>query len=133
MQERRAGSWGGGARPDEPGLMDYEQLYALWERQNWRAHELDFSEDREQWASSPSEAQENMTWSLGSFYIGEGRVTAGLAPFRRARRITRPEVASQGLDLELDFPDVAFEGAAGQEPQAQNEGATDDADCHRHW
>jgi ribonucleoside-diphosphate reductase beta chain len=81
VQARRAGSWGGGARPDEPGLMDYEQLYALWERQNWRAHELDFSVDREHWLASPAEAQESMLWSLGSFYIGEERVTADLAPF----------------------------------------------------
>jgi ribonucleoside-diphosphate reductase beta chain len=61
--------------------MSYEQLYALWERQNWRAHELDFSEDREQWLAAPGEAQEDMLWSLGSFYIGEERVTADLAPF----------------------------------------------------
>jgi ribonucleoside-diphosphate reductase beta chain len=61
--------------------MGYEQLYALWERQNWRAHELDFSVDREHWLASPGEAQQNMTWSLGSFYIGEERVTADLAPF----------------------------------------------------
>ena len=62
-------------------LMGYEQLYALWERQNWRAHELDFSVDREQWLAAPREAQENMMWSLGSFAIGEERVTADLAPF----------------------------------------------------
>jgi ribonucleoside-diphosphate reductase beta chain len=106
VQQRRAGSWGGATngtalpttRPvvtdggdpahDEAGdarrrgdLMSYEQLYALWERQNWRAHEIDFSEDREQWLASPTEAQQNMLWSLGSFYIGEERVTADLAPF----------------------------------------------------
>jgi ribonucleoside-diphosphate reductase beta chain len=108
LQARRVGSWGGATngralpvtRPVADGgdpahdaagdarrqgdLMSYEQLYALWERQNWRAHEIDFSEDREQWATSPSEAQENMTWSLGSFYIGEERVTADLAPFLMA-------------------------------------------------
>jgi ribonucleoside-diphosphate reductase beta chain len=80
VQGRRLGSWG--SAPAENGdLLDYQQLYALWERQNWRAHELDFSLDREQWLASPSEAQENMLWSLGSFYIGEERVTADLAPF----------------------------------------------------
>jgi ribonucleoside-diphosphate reductase beta chain len=80
VQESRLGSWG--SAPAEDGdLMDYQQLYALWERQNWRAHELDFSVDREQWVASPAEAQENMLWSLGSFYIGEERVTADLAPF----------------------------------------------------
>ena len=104
VQTRRAGSWGGATngtalpmpRPvSDPGkeeagdarrgdLMGYEQLYALWERQNWRAHELDFSADREHWLVSPSEAQESMLWSLGSFYIGEERVTADLAPFLMA-------------------------------------------------
>jgi ribonucleoside-diphosphate reductase beta chain len=80
VQSRRLGSWG--SAPAENGdLLDYQQLYALWERQNWRVHELDFSLDREQWLASPSEAQENMLWSLGSFYIGEERVTADLAPF----------------------------------------------------
>ena len=62
-------------------LMTPGELYRLWERQNWRAHELDFSVDREQWLASPTEAQEHTTWSLGSFYIGEERVTADLAPF----------------------------------------------------
>ena len=109
VQTRRLGSWGGhrgngtplpAQRPvaspadgGDPGhdsagdarrggdLMSYGELYALWERQNWRAHELDFSVDREQWLASPTEAQEHTTWSLGSFYIGEERVTADLAPF----------------------------------------------------
>ncbi|MDQ3933841.1 MAG: ribonucleotide-diphosphate reductase subunit beta [Actinomycetota bacterium] len=80
LQEKRLGSWG--SLPARDGdLLDYQQLYALWERQNWRAHELDFSVDREHWVASPTEAQENMLWSLGSFYIGEERVTADLAPF----------------------------------------------------
>ena len=70
-----------GARRDGGGLLDYQQLYALWERQNWRAHELDFSVDREQWLLTPTEAQNNTRWSLGSFYAGEERVTADLAPF----------------------------------------------------
>jgi ribonucleoside-diphosphate reductase beta chain len=83
VQARRSGSWG--SRPANDGdLLDYQQLYALWERQNWRAHEIDFSVDREQWVTSTREAQENMLWSLGSFYIGEERVTADLAPFVRA-------------------------------------------------
>ena len=61
--------------------MSYEQLYALWERQNWRAHELDFSVDREHWLVSPAESQRHTAFSIGSFYVGEERVTADLAPF----------------------------------------------------
>ncbi len=96
LQAENAGSWGSkvstnGASRDagDPaeskrprgGLMSYEQLYALWERQNWRAHELDFSTDREHWLVSPAESQRHTAFSIGSFYVGEERVTADLAPF----------------------------------------------------
>lgn len=63
------------------GLLDPRQLYALWERQNWSAHELDFELDKEQWVTTPRAAQESTTWMVGSFYVGEERVTADLAPF----------------------------------------------------
>lgn len=98
VQSRRTGTWGAtsngaGAGQGDPAheseaarraggeLLTYSELYALWERQNWRAHELDFSIDKEHWLATPREAQENTIWSLGSFYIGEERVTADLAPF----------------------------------------------------
>jgi ribonucleoside-diphosphate reductase beta chain len=68
------------ARP-KGGLLDYQQLYALWERQNWRAHELDFSVDRAQRLAVPADAQKHTAFSLGGFYVGEERVTADLAPF----------------------------------------------------
>jgi ribonucleoside-diphosphate reductase beta chain len=101
IQKKRAGMWGAstngsgpgqgdpghhseGARRDGAGLLDYRQLYALWERQNWKAHEIDFSIDKEHWVATPRQAQEHTTWSLGSFYVGEERVTADLAPFLAA-------------------------------------------------
>jgi ribonucleoside-diphosphate reductase beta chain len=70
--------------PSDGQLLDYHQLYRLWEHQNWKATDLDFSVDKEQWLTTPSEAQENTIWSLGSFYVGEERVTADLAPFLAA-------------------------------------------------
>jgi ribonucleoside-diphosphate reductase beta chain len=81
-------------------LLTYEELYALWERQNWKAHELDFSVDREHWLATPTEAQENTAWSLGSFYVGEERVTADLAPFLLAAPSGEVEVflATQLVD-----------------------------------
>jgi ribonucleoside-diphosphate reductase beta chain len=92
VQAARVGSWGssgnGAAPPSDPAegakrdnLMTYEQLFALWEKRNWRSHELDFSVDREQWVASPTEAQKDTAWSLSSFYVGEERVAADLAPF----------------------------------------------------
>ena len=84
IQDERAGLYAPGGDHDGDGLLDYRQLYALWERQNWKATELDFSVDREQWVVTPREAQESTIWSLGSFYVGEERVTADLAPFLQA-------------------------------------------------
>jgi ribonucleoside-diphosphate reductase beta chain len=84
LQEERANLYTPGGDHDGDGLLDYRQLYALWERQNWKATELDFSVDREQWVITPREAQESTIWSLGSFYVGEERVTADLAPFLQA-------------------------------------------------
>ena len=100
LQQSRAGSWGSnvngasaspgqgdpaheseGKRRAGGELLSYGQLYALWEKQNWKAHELDFSVDQEQWLTTPAESQAHTAWSLGSFYIGEERVTADLAPF----------------------------------------------------
>ncbi len=100
LQASRAGSWGSnvngasaspgqgdpaheseGKRRAGGTLLSYGQLYALWEKQNWKAHELDFTIDQEQWLTTPGESQEHTAWSLGSFYIGEERVTADLAPF----------------------------------------------------
>jgi ribonucleoside-diphosphate reductase beta chain len=87
-QQERIGSWGGrkpgangASRRGTDGLLDYTELYALWERQNWSAHELDFTVDREQWVTTPTQSQDHTAWSLGSFYIGEERVTADLVPF----------------------------------------------------
>ena len=100
LQASRAGSWGStvngasaspgqgdpaheseGKRRAGGTLLSYGQLYALWEKQNWKAHELDFTVDQEQWVTTPEESQAHTAWSLGSFYIGEERVTADLAPF----------------------------------------------------
>jgi ribonucleoside-diphosphate reductase beta chain len=98
IQAKREGLWSPdrvGAGQGDPGhdsevgrsgsdLLDYRQLYALWERQNWRAHELDFTIDKQHWLATPGAAQQDTIWSLGSFYVGEGRVTADLAPFLAA-------------------------------------------------
>jgi ribonucleoside-diphosphate reductase beta chain len=62
-------------------LMSYEDLYALWERQNWKAHEIDFSVDKQHWLATPAISQQDTMWSLASFYLGEQRVAADLAPF----------------------------------------------------
>jgi ribonucleoside-diphosphate reductase beta chain len=56
-------------------LMTPQQLYELWERQNWQSHTIDFSEDRRDWATMDAALREQMSWNLSSFFVGEERVT----------------------------------------------------------
>src|SRR5919106_28013 len=66
-------------------LLDYTQLYSLWERQHWATQDLDFSRDRTDWHEriSPEERFERM-YGLSAFFIGEQRVTDELGPIMRA-------------------------------------------------
>ncbi len=66
-------------------LLDYRQLYALWERQQWSASELDFARDRSDWWERiPPEERSARMHGLASFFIGEQRVAAELGPIMRA-------------------------------------------------
>jgi hypothetical protein len=60
----------------------YEDLYARWEQGNWRATEIDFSVDREQWQRDFDELQRRSTlWTYSMFFHGEDSVTDNLSPF----------------------------------------------------
>jgi ribonucleoside-diphosphate reductase beta chain len=65
-------------------LLDYEELYALWERQQWKTQELDFSRDREDWAGFDPEERFQRMYGLSSFFIGEQKVAEELGPIMRA-------------------------------------------------
>jgi len=56
-------------------LMDPQQLYELWEKQNWVSADIDFTRDVEDWASLSEQERHDITWTLSSFFIGEERVT----------------------------------------------------------
>ena len=56
-------------------LMTPQQLYELWERQPWRSQDIDFTQDREDWAGFDAERKGHISWNLSSFFIGEERVT----------------------------------------------------------
>jgi ribonucleoside-diphosphate reductase beta chain len=56
-------------------LMNPQQLYELWERQNWQSHTIDFAKDRRDWATMDLALREQMSWNLSSFFVGEERVT----------------------------------------------------------
>ncbi len=65
-------------------LLDYGELYALWERQQWQTQELDFGRDREDWAAFPEEERFQRMYGLSSFFIGEQKVAEELGPIMRA-------------------------------------------------
>jgi ribonucleoside-diphosphate reductase beta chain len=56
-------------------LLEPQQLYELWERQQWASQDIDFSADCEHWANLTDEEREWAIWSLSSFFVGEERVT----------------------------------------------------------
>ena len=72
-------------RTAEVKLLAYEELYMLWERQQWPTQELDFTRDREDWHERITE-EERFTrmYGLSSFFIGEQKVTEELGPIMRA-------------------------------------------------
>jgi ribonucleoside-diphosphate reductase beta chain len=55
--------------------MDPQQLYQLWERQQWQSQAIDLERDKEQWAALSDEDKEEHLWGLSSFFVGEERVT----------------------------------------------------------
>jgi ribonucleoside-diphosphate reductase beta chain len=56
-------------------LMDPQQLYELWERQNWQSHTIDLAPDVAHWRRMTEEERGHLAWLLSSFFIGEERVT----------------------------------------------------------
>jgi ribonucleoside-diphosphate reductase beta chain len=56
-------------------LMTPQQLYELWERQNWQSHTIDFTQDRKDWTEMEADLRGRLAWNLSSFFVGEERVT----------------------------------------------------------
>ncbi|MDX6666269.1 MAG: ribonucleoside-diphosphate reductase beta chain [Solirubrobacteraceae bacterium] len=56
-------------------LMDPQQLYQLWERQQWQSQTIDFTKDKTDWAALDEDRKVNLSWNLSSFFVGEERVT----------------------------------------------------------
>jgi ribonucleoside-diphosphate reductase beta chain len=56
-------------------LMSPQQLYELWERQNWQAHTIDFTQDKRDWQAMDADLRDHLLWNLSSFFVGEERVT----------------------------------------------------------
>jgi ribonucleoside-diphosphate reductase beta chain len=69
----------------EVNLLSYSELYRLWERQQWRTQDIDFTQDRIDWHERiPEEERFQRMYGLSSFFIGEQRVAEELGPMMRA-------------------------------------------------
>jgi ribonucleotide reductase beta subunit family protein with ferritin-like domain len=62
--------------------ISYQDLYERWERGNWRATEIDFTEDRRQWQERFDDFERRAAlWNYALFFWGEDAVTDGLSPY----------------------------------------------------
>jgi ribonucleotide reductase beta subunit family protein with ferritin-like domain len=81
--------------------ISYEDLYARWERGNWRASEIDFSEDARQWREEFSELERRAArWNYALFFWGEDAVADGLSPYIDAAPLEEQKyfLATQQVD-----------------------------------
>jgi len=61
--------------------ISYEDLYARWEKGNWRAHEIDFGRDRPDWEALSDIQRRSMRWQFSMFLNGEDSVADNLSPY----------------------------------------------------
>jgi Ribonucleotide reductase, small chain/SCP-2 sterol transfer family len=62
--------------------ISYADLYARWERSNWSATEIDFTEDARQWREDFTEFERKAAlWNYALFFWGEDAVADNLSPY----------------------------------------------------
>src|SRR5436309_14750890 len=62
--------------------VSYQDLYRRWENGNWKATELDFSQDYTDWHDTFSELERSAAlWNYSMFFHGEDSVTDNLSPY----------------------------------------------------
>jgi putative sterol carrier protein len=62
--------------------VSYTDLYERWEKGNWQATAIDFSEDKRQWREDFSEMQrKSAMWNYSMFFFGEDSVADNLSPY----------------------------------------------------
>lgn len=62
-------------------LPTYRELYYRWEKQQWKASEIDFSLDQQQWAAMSHDEHMMRIYGLSAFFQGEACVTDTLSPY----------------------------------------------------
>src|SRR5918999_2297352 len=81
--------------------VSYEDLYARWERGNWRASEIDFSADKRQWEENFDDFERRAAlWNYALFFWGEDAVADNLSPFIDAAPLEEQKyfLATQQVD-----------------------------------
>ena len=80
--------------------ISYEDLYRRWEQGNWKATEIDFSRDREGWASLSEIQRKSALWTYSMFFYGEDSVTDNLSPYIDAAPLEEQKyfLATQQVD-----------------------------------
>src|ERR1700755_1708781 len=100
-------------------LMKPQQLYELWERQQWQSQAIDLERDKEQWAEMPEDEKEEHLWGLSSFFVGEERVTTQFSGLVMAYEDEQEEafLTTQQVDeaRHMQFFDRWFREVAGVE------------------
>jgi putative sterol carrier protein len=87
--------------PAATTAISYEDLYARWERGNWRASDIDFSVDARQWQEDFSEFERKAAlWNYSLFFWGEDAVADGLSPYIDAAPLEEQKyfLATQQVD-----------------------------------
>ncbi|MDQ3434529.1 MAG: ribonucleotide-diphosphate reductase subunit beta, partial [Actinomycetota bacterium] len=81
--------------------ISYGDLYRRWEQGHWRATEIDFTRDREQWQADFSDFERKAAvWNYALFFWGEDAVTDGLSPYIDAAPLEEQKyfLATQQVD-----------------------------------
>ena len=62
--------------------VSYEDLYRRWEKGNWSAWDLDFTQDRVDWHETFDDIERKAAlWNYSMFFHGEDSVTDNLSPY----------------------------------------------------
>ena len=81
--------------------ISYTDLYERWERGNWSATEIDFTQDKIDWEERMTDAQRRTAlWLFSLFFHGEDAVTDGLSPYIDAAPLEEQKyfIATQQVD-----------------------------------
>ena len=81
--------------------IDYADLYARWERGNWCATEIDFTQDRHDWEHGfTPEQRRGALWLYSLFFHGEDAVADNLSPYIDAAPLEEQKyfLATQQVD-----------------------------------